>query len=95
MDADLWPWIERAIPSPVQYKWLREHFKRAAREVGLPDLRLHDLRHCFGQWATDAGLPEAKVHRWSHCHPLAPHGASRQNEKTHGIRGLSDGPCRT
>jgi len=25
------------------------------------DLRLHDLRHCFGQWLADAGVQEARI----------------------------------
>ncbi len=57
----LWPWVEAAVPSPLQYKWLRIHFKRACGKVGSPDLRLHDLRHATGQWLVNAGRPEASV----------------------------------
>lgn len=59
---EMWPYIEAAIPAPVQYKWLRLHFKAALKAAGLPStLRLHDLRHAHGQWAVEAGVPEALV----------------------------------
>jgi integrase len=55
---------ERAVPSPVRYKWLRLHWKRAlASAKAETGLRLHDLRHCTGQWLVDAGRPEASVQR--------------------------------
>src|SRR6266508_4294712 len=25
----LWPWVKAAVPSPLAYKWLREHWVRA------------------------------------------------------------------
>ncbi len=91
VDADLWPWIERAIPSPVQYKWLREHFKRAARDVGLPDLRLHDLRHCFAQWATDAGVPEAVVQvAMRHANPEMTRRYTKQRDRGEHARVIGD-----
>lgn len=91
VDADLWPWIERAIPSPVQYKWLREHFKRAAREVGLPDLRLHDLRHCFGQWAVDAGVPESVVQvALRHANPEMTRRYTKQRDRGEHARVIGD-----
>lgn len=61
VDEELWPWVERAVPAPVQYRWLRLHFKRACAAVGSPDLRLHDLRHAHAQWLTNAGRSEASV----------------------------------
>jgi len=54
-------WMTRAFPSPLQYKWMREYFVRARTAMGLNDLRLHDLRHCFGQWSTDGGADERHV----------------------------------
>ena len=91
VDADLWPWIERAIPSPVQYKWLREHFKRAAREVGLPDLRLHDLRHCFGQWAVDGGVPESVVQvALRHADPSMTRRYTKQRDRGEHARVIGD-----
>lgn len=61
VDPDYWPWITAAVPSPLGYKWLRTHFKRAAKEIGRFDLRLHDLRHVYAQLASDAGAPTAQV----------------------------------
>ncbi len=61
VDPELWPWVERAVPAPVQYRWLRLHFKRACAAVGATDLPLHDLRHAHAQWLTNAGRSEASV----------------------------------
>ncbi|MFC1639213.1 hypothetical protein ACFL3B_00450 [Gemmatimonadota bacterium] len=62
VDPRLWEWVMRAVPSPVQYKWLRLYWKRALAAVKADTtLRLKDLRHCCGQWATDEGVAEAKV----------------------------------
>jgi integrase len=91
VDPEMWTWIERAIPSPVQYKWLREHFKRAAREVGLPDLRLHDLRHCFGQWAIDGGIPESKVQvAMRHADPSMTRRYTKQRDRGEHARVIGD-----
>lgn len=56
-----WKWVEAAVPSPLREKWLRIHFKRAARAFGQPDLRIHDLRHLRGQFLSQEGLPEAQI----------------------------------
>ena len=64
VDAQLWPWVNAAIPAPVGYRWLRIYWKRALKAAGADTtLRLHDLRHCTGQWLTDAGRPEASVQK--------------------------------
>lgn len=60
-DSDLRDWIDRAVPAPLQYKWMREYFVRARGEMGLDDLWMRDLRHCMAQWATDEGMGEAMV----------------------------------
>ncbi len=63
MPEDYWLWVERAVPSAVQYTWLRKYWKRALRAVegAEENWRLKDLRHCYAQWLTDAGQPEARV----------------------------------
>src|SRR5262245_91933 len=59
VDERLWPWVLSATPAPVGYKWLRLYWKRALKAAGAPaDLRLHDLRHCYGQWLANEGVPE-------------------------------------
>ena len=55
VETELWGWIENGIPSPLRYRWMREYFKRAAKKVGRPELRLHDLRHFMAQIASDQG----------------------------------------
>jgi len=62
VDPDLWPWIVRAVPAPVAYKWLRLYWKRALEAAGADTtLRLHDLRHLTAQLLVNAGQSEASV----------------------------------
>lgn len=56
---ELWPWVEHAVPPPLQRRWLYLYFKRAARAVGRPELTIHDLRHLFAQVAKAEGVPTA------------------------------------
>ena len=55
VDSRLWPWVERGIPSQLKAGWLRKYWHRACDTLGVPRIRLHDLRHCTGQWLVDAG----------------------------------------
>ena len=62
VDERLWRWVEAGVPSPLRYKWLRLHWKRALKAAGADTtLRLHDLRHACAQWLVDAGQSEASV----------------------------------
>ena len=61
VDGRLWPWIQHAVPSLLKYRWLRLHWVRACQAVKAGDLRLHDLRHCYGQWLSDERVPEARI----------------------------------
>lgn len=61
VDEQLWDWVIAGIPAPIKEKWIRTHWKRAARAEGAGELRLHDLRHAFGQLASDAGAPTARI----------------------------------
>jgi integrase len=56
-----WPWIKAAVPAPLGRRWLYNHWKRACRKAGAPELTLHDLRHFYGQQLIDAGRPEVSV----------------------------------
>jgi integrase len=58
---EAWPWVVRAVPCAVSQDQLYRLWKRACRAAGRPDLRLYDLRHCFGQWLSEAGAPEAHI----------------------------------
>ena len=42
---------------PIQS--IRRSFKTAARQIGLPELRQHDLRHTFASWVPAEGLHTA------------------------------------
>lgn len=62
VDERMWHWIERGVPSQLQYGWLRIYWKRALAAVGADTtLRLKDLRHCPAQWATDEKVPARKI----------------------------------
>ena len=62
VDAALWPWIVAAVPSPVEYNWLRIYWKRALKAVEADTtLRLHDLRHLTAQLLVNDGQSEASV----------------------------------
>ncbi|MGH2667618.1 MAG: tyrosine-type recombinase/integrase [bacterium] len=58
---EMWEWVRRAVPSPLAYRWLPEHWVRARKAVGAGDVRLHDLRHLTAQLLVNAGQPEASV----------------------------------
>lgn len=58
---ETWAWVQRAVPEPAPYKRIYRAFKRGAREVGSPDLTLHDLRHLHGMILSDAGESEARI----------------------------------
>ena len=61
---DDWHWVAAGIPAPRQYRWVREHWKRAARACGRPEIRLHDIRHLSIRLALDGGasLSDAQAH---------------------------------
>jgi integrase len=42
--------------TPLRPEYVTRHFKRLAREAGLPDVRLHDLRHANASIALEAGV---------------------------------------
>lgn len=62
VDPDLWPWVVRAVPSPLTDTALRRAWKRALASVGTdPTGRVHDLRHLTAQLLVDAGRSDASV----------------------------------
>jgi integrase len=50
----------RADGSPLRPEYVTRHFQRLARQLGLPEIRLHDLRHTNASLALTAGV-ELKV----------------------------------
>ncbi len=92
VDPELWGWVTAAVPAPVQYKWLRLHWKRALKAAGADQgLRLHDLRHLAPQWLTDAGQSEARVQSFMR-HATAGMTRRYATQKDHGenARKLAD-----
>lgn len=61
VDKRLWKWVRRAIPCKITHWALRRHWRDACDRAGVTDVRLHDLRHCYGQWLTNEGRPEAAI----------------------------------
>ena len=53
----MWSWIQAAVPSPLQYRWLNTWWKRACAEAG-HTLRMYDLRHLSAQFAGDEGATD-------------------------------------
>ena len=79
---EAWKWLKRAVPSPVQYKWLRIHWRRACEAAGAQDLRLHDLRHFYGQSLIDRGRSEVSVqHGLRHTDPMMTRRYTRQKDR--------------
>jgi integrase len=64
VDPTQWDWIERGVPAPIKYQGLRMWWKKAARLVGAPDIRLHDIRHLSLTLALSGGakVNEAQRH---------------------------------
>jgi integrase len=46
--------VER-LPFPMGVRSMFRHFKKAARQIGMPDLRFHDLRHTTASLIINAG----------------------------------------
>jgi integrase len=97
VDPRLWDWIERGVPSQVQYKRLRIHWKRALAAVKADTtLRLKDLRHCPAQWATDEGMAEAKVQVFMrHTNPNMTRRYSKQKDRGEVARAVADAMLRS
>ncbi len=88
----LWGHVEAAVPSPLQYGWLRKYWKRALVEVEADsDLRLHDLRHCCAQWAVEEGVPEAKIQaQLRHTNPAMTRRYSAQRDRGEVASAVAD-----
>ncbi|MFT4262469.1 MAG: tyrosine-type recombinase/integrase [Nocardioides sp.] len=70
-DAPLWPGRTRGNrPRPTYERafayntFYDNHFKPALTELGLPDIRFHDLRHSAAALWLTAGISPYKVSRW-------------------------------
>ena len=58
VDERLWAWVDRAVPSPLHDRWLRNWFNRATEAAGLPGVQMYDLRHLSAQFAGDQGATD-------------------------------------
>lgn len=57
VETRLWPWIVRAVPAPLAYRWLGGHWERVSEAAGVK-LRMYDLRHLSAQFAGDRGATD-------------------------------------
>jgi integrase len=59
-----WHWVKQGIPAPRQYQALRRSWKKGAKKVGHPGLRLHDIRHLSIRLVLDGGasIADAQAH---------------------------------
>jgi integrase len=67
--ASLQPWPDLGCIFRVTTKQLRNDRERARVQVGLPDLRSHDMRHAFAQMLEDAGEGDAITAALHHADP--------------------------
>lgn len=59
------------VPLRLTYDGLRTAFDRAKRAAGLPDIRLHDLRHTVGSLLADSGATLRDIQVWlGHTSPV-------------------------
>lgn len=87
----LWPWVTRAVPAPLAYKWLRLHWVRARKAVGAGDVRLHDLRHFPAQLLVNAGRSEASVQStMRHATASMTRRYARQRDRGENAQTLAD-----
>lgn len=75
---DAWTWVERAIPAPLAYGWLRKYWTRACNAAGVR-LPMRHLRHLSAQFAADGGASDRDltVHL-GHSNPATSHRYSRR-----------------
>lgn len=88
------------LPLAVTDEQLRQDFERARVKIGLPHVRLHDLRHTYASWLVQSGAPLAVVRdllghssiavtdRYSH---LGTHHLAAAVSKLPGLRGAGAG----
>ena len=94
VDERLWPWIQRAVPSPLKYRWLRLHWVWACQAVKAGDLRLHDLRYCYGQWLSDEGVPEARIQvGMRHATTSMTRRYTKQRDKGENAKAIAEVMC--
>lgn len=60
---ELWDWVKAALNCTLSTWTVRDHWRTACKKVGIADVTLHDLRHCYGQWLVNEGVPESSVQR--------------------------------
>lgn len=88
---EMWGWVKAAVPAPLGYKWLRQHWVRARKAVGAGDVRLHDLRHLTAQALVNVGRSEASVQAtMRHATPAMTRRYAMQRDRGENAQALAD-----
>jgi integrase len=88
---EMWEWVRRAVPAPVQYTWLHLYWYRARKAVGAGDVRIHDLRHLTAMVLTEAGRSEASVQTtMRHASPDMTRRYARQRDKGQNAKVMAE-----
>lgn len=78
VDARLWAWVDRAVPAPLGYGWLRVYWLRAEEKTGVV-LPMKHLRHLSAQFAGDRGASDRDLTiHLGHSNPAMSHRYSRR-----------------
>lgn len=92
VDPRLWPWIERAVPSRLQYRWLNTYWHRACAIAGVEGVRMYDLRHLSGQLAGDQGATDRDLTiHLRHASASMSHRYSRRRTAQRVAQAVADG----
>lgn len=60
----------RFVPLAIGYQALRRYYEPARAAIGMPHLRLHDLRHTTAAWLAQAGAETRDLQVWlGHTNP--------------------------
>ena len=88
--------VDNSLPV-VFGRRLRRYWHRALAAAEAPtDLRLHDLRHCYGQWLADAGVSEARIQvGLRHASPSMTRRYTKQRDQGENAKTMADVMLRT
>ena len=72
----------RLVPAPLDGNQVSRQFKNTARAIGVPDMRLHDLRHQAATGMAECGVPlEIRQMVQNQVGLFRQHGAKKQATK--------------
>ena len=94
-DPRVWDWVDRAVPSPLRYRWLNTYWKRACAAADVDGVTMYDLRHLAAQLAGDAGVTDRDLTiHLRHADPKMSHRYSRRAVAWRAAEMIADGLLR-